>query len=103
MRSLFIAAQKSDFSQDSPVAEGGLYYSEDRGQSWVKINTPPSVKCVQFIKIDHTNRMYITTGYRGGGSGVWYSDDFGQTWHQIFRYPGAECIDVSPFDHNLLV
>lgn len=103
MASLFVAAENYEFTYDLPQAVGGLYHSSNRGVSWTKVNTPPEVKGVQFIEIDHTNRMYITTGYRGAGAGVWYTDDFGDNWTQIFEYPGTECIDVSPFDHNLIV
>ncbi|BAX81868.1 VPS10 domain-containing protein [Labilibaculum antarcticum] len=101
--SLFVAAEKNAFSQETPVAQGGLYHSSNRGENWTKVNTPSSVEGVNYIVIDHTNRMYITTGYRGAGDGVWYTDDFGTTWNQVFKYAGAECIDISPYDHNLLV
>jgi photosystem II stability/assembly factor-like uncharacterized protein len=100
--SLFIAAEKYAFTYEPPTADGGLYHSTNRGQNWTKVNTPTEVEGVQFIEIDHTNRMYITTGYRGSGAGVWYTDDFGDSWHQVFEYPGTECINVSPFDHNLI-
>lgn len=100
--SLFIAAQRNDFTYHSPISEGGLFYSSDRGSTWTKVNTPLAVRSVQFIRFDHTNRMYITTGYRGNGAGVWYSDDFGKNWTQIFSHPKVECIDISPFDHNLI-
>jgi photosystem II stability/assembly factor-like uncharacterized protein len=102
-KSLFVAAEKNEFTQVSPIALGGLYHSTDRGANWSKVNTPASVKGVNYIAFDSTNRMYITTGYRGNGNGVWYSDDYGSTWNQIFQYPGAKGIDVSPFDNNLLV
>lgn len=102
-KSLFIAAEKNIHNYVLPLSEGGLYHSSDRGLNWKKVKTPNSIEGVQFVKIDHTNRMYITTGYRGGGSGVWYSDNFGKSWKQIFKPAGTECIDVSPFDHNLLV
>lgn len=101
-KSLFIAAQKNIHSYHLPLSEGGLYHSTNRGESWKRIKTPSSVEGVQFIEIDHTNRLYITTGYRGGGSGVWYTDDFGDHWQQIFKFPGTECIEVSPFDNNLI-
>lgn len=101
-KSLFAAAQKSNFVQDLPLAEGGLYHSADRGKTWQKVKTPDQIKSVQFIAFDYTNRMYITTGYRGGGSGVWYSDDFGNEWKQLFAHQGTECIDVSPFNRNYL-
>ncbi|WP_430933349.1 VPS10 domain-containing protein [Saccharicrinis sp. 156] len=103
MASLFAAAENYEFSYEPPQASGGLYHSTNRGASWTKVNTPSEVKGVQFIEIDHTNRIYITTGYRGAGAGVWYTDDFGDNWTQIFEYQGTECIDISPFDHNLMV
>ncbi|NIJ44618.1 photosystem II stability/assembly factor-like uncharacterized protein [Wenyingzhuangia heitensis] len=101
-QSLFVAAEKSTFSQIIPLANGGLYHSTNRGESWTKINTPSSIEGVNKIVFDHTNRMYITTGYRGNGNGVWYTDNFGENWNQIFNYDGAEHIDVSPYDSNLL-
>ena len=101
-KSLFAAAQKSNFNQDLPLAEGGLYYSSDRGKTWNKVELPAQIQSVQFITFDYTNRMYITTGYRGGGAGVWYSDDFGKSWKQIFTHKGTECIEVSPFNRNYI-
>jgi len=102
-KSLFVAAEKNAFNYVLPIANGGLYHSKDRGKNWTKVNTPSTVNGVNRIVIDHTNRMYITTGYRGHGNGVWYTDDFGKNWKQIFKYAGAEHMDVSPYDHNLLV
>ncbi|WP_109829367.1 VPS10 domain-containing protein [Reichenbachiella versicolor] len=102
-QSLFIAAEYSNFAYHGPTAEGGLFHSSNRGESWTRVNTPDQVKGVQFVYFDHTNRMYITTGYRGGGAGVWYSDDFGKNWTKVFGYAGVDVIDVSPFDHNMIV
>ncbi|NJB82561.1 VPS10 domain-containing protein [Wenyingzhuangia aestuarii] len=102
-QSLFVAAEKNAFNQNLPLANGGLYHSNDRGENWTKINTPSAIHGVNRIVIDHTNRMYISTGYRQNGSGVWYTDDFGENWTQVFKYAGAEHIDVSPYDHNLLL
>ncbi|NIJ44948.1 photosystem II stability/assembly factor-like uncharacterized protein [Wenyingzhuangia heitensis] len=104
--SLFAAAQHSQsgyFKEAPNTKEGGLYHSTNRGTTWTKINTPKKVKGVHFITIDHTNRMYISTGYRKAKTGgVWYTDDFGYSWNQIFTYPEVECVEVSPFDHNLI-
>jgi len=102
-KSLFIAAEKNVFSQNLPISEGGLYHSKNRGETWDKVNTPSTVLGVNRIVIDQTNRMYITTGYRGGGDGVWYTDDFGLNWTHIFKYARAEHIAVSPYNHNLLL
>ncbi|NIJ46033.1 photosystem II stability/assembly factor-like uncharacterized protein [Wenyingzhuangia heitensis] len=102
-KSLFIAAEKNIHNYVKPLSDGGLYHSTDRGLHWKKVKTPNEVNGVQFVKFDTTNRMYITTGYRGGGAGVWYSDNFGESWKQIFDLPETECIDVSPFDQDLLV
>ncbi|WP_460540379.1 VPS10 domain-containing protein [Echinicola sediminis] len=102
-RSLFIAAQKNDKDYFPPKSEGGLFHSSDRGANWFKVNLPPEVEGVQFIKFDLTNRMYISTGHYTGGQGLWFSDDFGMTWEQLFPLAGVECIDISPFDYNLIV
>ncbi|MDO6738823.1 VPS10 domain-containing protein [Wenyingzhuangia sp. 2_MG-2023] len=102
-KSLFVAAEKNTQSYFLPLAEGGLYFSSDRGQHWEKVKTPKEVVSVQFVKFDNTNRMYITTGHNTGGAGVWYTDDFGEKWHQVFDFEGTESIDISPFDHNLIV
>ena len=101
--SLFAAAERYAFTYDLPQAEGGLYHSSDRGKSWIKINTPAQIEGVMKMVFDHTNRLYITTGFRGSGAGLWYTDDFGATWQQAFAYAGTDQLDVSPFDHNLLV
>ncbi len=102
MQSLYAAAQLSDGSQPKPTT-GGLYHSADRGLTWSKVNTPKEVESVQFIKFDQTNRLYITTGYRGGGAGVWFTDDYGKSWKQTFKYAATECIDISPYDCNLII
>ncbi len=103
-KSLFAAAEISTNDYRSPVnKEGGLFHSSDRGETWTKVKTPESVKSVQFIEIDDTNRIYITTGYRGGGAGVWYTDTYGKKWTQCFKYPSTESIHVSPHDNNLIV
>ncbi|WP_139958007.1 VPS10 domain-containing protein [Flavicella sediminum] len=102
-KSLFVAAEKNAFDYNLPLANGGLYHTSDRGKNWTKVNTPSSVHGVNSISIDHTNRLYITTGYRGNGDGIWYTDDFGTNWQQIFSYPGTERFDVCVYDHNLLV
>ena len=102
-KSLFAAAQQQDFDYTPPLAEGGLFHSSDHGASWTSVNLPSAVKGVQEIHFDHTNRLYITTGYRSNGAGVWYSDNFGDSWTQIFKGKGTVCFDVSPFDNNFLV
>ncbi len=102
-KSLFAAAQKSAFVQERPNAEGGLYYSSDRGLSWKKVKTPAQIDCVMKMAFDHSGRLYITTGYRQNGQGLWYTDDFGKTWVQAFAYAGTRSIDISPFDRNLVV
>ncbi len=102
--SLFAAAEISKNGNRHPyTTEGGLYHSSDRGESWTRVKTPAAVESVQFIEIDDTNRIYITTGYRGGGAGIWYTDDYGRKWKQCFKYGPTECIAVSPHDHNLIV
>ncbi len=103
-KSLFAAAEISTHPYRSPVnTEGGLYHSTNRGETWTKVKTPEAVKAVQFVKIDDTGRIYITTGYRSNGAGVWYSDNWGKKWTQCFDYPYTESIDISPFDRNLIV
>ena len=102
-QSLFIAAQNYEFTYEPPQADGGLFFSSDNGSTWSSVDLPAAVKGVNELMLDYSNRMYITTGYRGGGAGVWYSDDFGTNWTQIFKGQGTTCIDVSPFDRNFLV
>lgn len=102
-QSLFAAAQNYEFTYEPPQADGGLFHSSDNGASWSAVNLPSAVKGVNELHIDHMNRMYITTGYRGSGAGVWVSDDFGTNWSQIFEGKGTTCIDVSPFDNNFIV
>lgn len=100
-KSLFAAAQWNSFNHPKTTG-GGLYHSSDRGKNWTKVKLPQEIRGVEAIQFDQSNRLYITTGYRGGGAGVWYSDDYGKKWSQIFNYEGAEFIDISPFDRDLI-
>lgn len=103
-KSLYAAANISTHAYRSPVnKEGGLYHSTDRGETWSRVKTPEQVRSVQFIEIDDTGRIYITTGYRGGGAGVWYTDNYGKKWTQCFKGLYTESIDVSPHNRNLIV
>ncbi|AXT53519.1 T9SS C-terminal target domain-containing protein [Aquimarina sp. BL5] len=109
--SYFAAAQRLSFSQgsgSSPLAQGGLYFTNNRGLNWTRIDIAPGVTGVNRIEFDTTNRMYVTSGHRGTFNenitgGVWYTDDFGVTWTRIFDNDRTFSIDVSPFDNNILV
>ncbi|KZS38943.1 hypothetical protein AWE51_15295 [Aquimarina aggregata] len=109
--SYFAAAQRQSFSQgsnSSPVAQGGLYFTNNRGLNWTKIDVAPGVTGVNRMVFDSTNRLYITSGHRAVFNetitgGIWYTDDFGTTWTRVFDNDRTFSIDVSPFDNNVLV
>lgn len=86
--------------------KGGLYYSNNRGDSWSRINIPSNILGVNAVVFDHSRRMYITAGSRNGSydnGGVWYSDDFGLSWVRIFRNTWTSILDISPFDRNRII
>ncbi|NME67796.1 VPS10 domain-containing protein [Flammeovirga aprica] len=101
--SLFVACQ---YNKEKGKEKGGLFFSNNRGESWTQITIPSQIEGVNSITFDHTQRIYITGGREDGAfdnGGAWYSDDFGTTWTQIFTGEYGFQFDVSPFDHNCLV
>jgi len=109
--SYFAASQRQSFRQgnsSSPLAQGGLYFTSDRGLNWSKIEIDPAVTGVNRMVFDNTNRLYISSGHRQAFNetvtgGIWYTDDFGVNWTRVFDNGRTFSIDVSPFDNNLLV
>ncbi len=105
-KSLFIAAQRQQFNNGSPQTLGGLYHTNNLGESWTSVNVDPKVNGVNRLKFDTTDRLYITSGHRNNpndNGGIWYSDDFGTTWTRIFDNARTILFDISPFDNNILM
>ena len=83
---------------------GGMYRSDDAGQSWTKLNSPPTMIYRPFyyttIGADPTNADVVY----GGAEGFWRSTDGGKTFASL-RTPHGDNHDiwVSPRDGNIMV
>lgn len=113
-KSMFVAAQARSFGlgsifpsrQGRPSIEGGLYHTNNRGQTWRRIKINSEVHGINDIKIDQTGRIYVTAGYRRWDyikGGLWHSDNWGNNWQKTFSSDITEYVDVSPFNPDLLV
>lgn len=61
------------------AAFDGLFVSQDRGESWLELDTrPPSI--ISGADISRTSANVFTIGVSRYGSGFYRSDDSGQTW-----------------------
>lgn len=83
---------------------GGLYYSENRGDTWNALPIPEEIESVNYVHIDKRNKhIYIACGLSDGtpeSGGVWVSKDNGQTWEKIFHMPFVYQVTVSEYDSN---
>ena len=100
--SLFVACPWNEEKKTN----GGLFHSNNHGESWTEIPISSKIEGVNNIHFDHTGRLYATAGRRAAGldnGGLFFSDDYGQTWTQIFDGPFVDNFAISPFDHNVLI
>ncbi|HYN07995.1 MAG TPA: hypothetical protein VES67_11440 [Vicinamibacterales bacterium] len=83
---------------------GGMYRSEDAGQSWSALPSPPAMIYRPFyyttIGADPTNADVVY----GGAEGFWKSTDAGKTW-QSMRTPHGDNHDIwiNPKDGNTMI
>lgn len=83
---------------------GGMYRSDDAGQTWRALPSPPSMIYRPFyyttIGADPTNADVVY----GGAEGFWRSTDAGMTW-QTLRTPHGDNHDiwVNPTNGNIMV
>ncbi|MCK4829197.1 hypothetical protein KA005_76445, partial [bacterium] len=84
--------------------KGGLYRTENRGQSWQALPIPEEIESVNYVHIDKRNKyIYIACGLSDGApksGGVWISRDKGQTWEKIFHMPFVYQVTVAEYDSN---
>ncbi len=83
---------------------GGLYRSEDGGDSWSKLLEDDFLRKVAVVP-DYPEWIYATSssafdagGYDPASAGVWFSNDGGQSWTQQnegMAWPFALAVDVS--------
>ncbi len=83
---------------------GGLYRSDDGGQSWSKLLTDDYLRKVAVVP-DHPDLLYATSssafdagGYDPASNGVWFSLDGGQSWSRQndgMAWPFALAVAVS--------
>jgi photosystem II stability/assembly factor-like uncharacterized protein len=85
---------------------GGLYVTDDRGDSWRALPIPEEIECVNDVRTDQQNgKIYIACGMSDGApekGGVWVSRDKGQTWRKIFDMPFIYQVAISPLDSKRL-
>lgn len=95
---------------------GGIWKSDDDGETWTRKTLPgdhPSVTAIaQDPRTGHTNKWYYMTGeYRGNsasesgayyqGDGIWFSNDHGETWSRMEgTYDDGQHTFVSYFDYG---
>ena len=93
---------------------GGIWYSQDRGATWVAVNDFMKNLAISSMAMDPQNpsTMYAGTGegYFNGdairGAGIFKSIDGGVTWSQIpstAPWGAVNRIAVSPSDSNVLL
>ncbi|MDO6491055.1 MULTISPECIES: VPS10 domain-containing protein [unclassified Cellulophaga] len=87
---------------------GGLYRTNNKAQTWTKINTlPSSIKSVNNVHIDKTTKdIYISCGVKGStnnnSGGVWRSKDNAQTWKKIFDLNYVWQTETSPINPEII-
>ncbi|NIJ45266.1 photosystem II stability/assembly factor-like uncharacterized protein [Wenyingzhuangia heitensis] len=84
---------------------GGLFKSNNNGDSWEQMKLPNGVTSVKFVKFDKNGTMYIATGdgaTQVGKGGVFRSYDKGKNWEQIFNMPNTNRVAVSDLDPNYI-
>ncbi len=79
----------------------GLYYSEDRGETWEQMDLPPGLNYISVLTVhpDDPNVLYIHNWVAPGGDlskqGIYISQDGGATW-ALLTDPNGRSIYPGP-------
>lgn len=71
---------------DGTITGGGIYYSDNDGQTWVQRNNGlGNYLYMDGLTTDKNNRLYVTSAdeYSTGDAGLFYSDNEGQQWNHV--------------------
>lgn len=68
---------------------GGLYRSDDSGNTWLDITPPSGTRVVKVIKIDNKGRLWV-----GTGRGLYFSENKGSSWVRADGLPSATFISI---------
>lgn len=88
---------------------GGLFRSEERGESWSEVTSTASVAGTWGINDIHFARdgkVYITSGFKNandGEGGLWVSADSMRTWRKIFDYPWVNRVETALYDPQIIL
>ncbi|MGA9637291.1 WD40/YVTN/BNR-like repeat-containing protein, partial [Flavobacterium sp.] len=86
--------------------DGGLYMSNNKGETWSKAKIPNEIVAVNNIFIDkNTQEMFISCGRSKGTleeGGVWKSKNNGKDWEKIFDMPYVWQTETSPLDSKII-
>ncbi|WP_299555876.1 hypothetical protein [Seonamhaeicola sp.] len=89
--------------------KGGLFKSENKGESWkkvsgtIKIAANTGINDIHFAK---DGNIYITAGFKTedmDNGGLWMSEDNMKTWKRIFDYPWVNRVEVAKYDTNVIL
>ena len=81
--------------------KGGLYVTENRGNSWTALPVPAEIESVNHVELSPDNQIYIACGLSDGkpeSGGVWMSANLGKNWNKIFHMPFVYQVGVAPYD-----
>ncbi|WP_082026573.1 T9SS type A sorting domain-containing protein [Flammeovirga sp. OC4] len=90
-------------------SNGGLYKSENQGNTWSKVASTTSISKsfgVNDIHFSANGKVYITSGSKNGGAddgGLWVSEDNMTTWSRIFDYPWTNRVEIAEYDPNVIL
>ncbi|MFI3238140.1 MAG: hypothetical protein R3Y47_08995 [Lachnospiraceae bacterium] len=87
--------------------EGGLFVTDNRGDTWTKVKLPSEIVQVNNVFINKmNNEILIATGRPNGSyeeGGVYKSTDSGTTWEKIFKAPYVWQAVSSVVDPNIIL
>lgn len=90
-------------------ADGGLFKSVNRGQSWEEVASTTAIsgnKGINDVHFARDGKAYITAGTKAGNvnhGGVWVSEDNLQTWTKIFDYPWTFRVETAHYDPTTIL